>query len=65
MIKKTYDKPQVKVVELKPVTLICTSPLTSVNVNRNSVMDDDEETMSVEELRAMLHETIRKEYALP
>ena len=29
------------------------------------VMDDDEETMSVEELRAMLHETIRKEYALP
>lgn len=27
--------------------------------------DDDEETMSVEELRAMLHETIRKEYALP
>ena len=43
MIKKTYDKPQVKVLELKPVTLICTSPLTSVNVNRNSVMDEDEE----------------------
>ena len=28
-------------------------------------MEDDEETMSVEELRAMLHETVRKEYALP
>jgi len=31
----------------------------------DDVMDDDEETMNVEELRAMLHETIRKEYALP
>ena len=30
-----------------------------------SVMADDDETMDLEELRAMLHETIRKEYALP
>lgn len=29
------------------------------------VMEGDEETMSVEELRALLHETVRKEYALP
>lgn len=34
------------------------------NTEQN-VMADDEETMSVEELRAMLHETVRKEYALP
>ena len=26
---------------------------------------DDEETMDVEEVRAMLHETVRKEYARP
>ena len=26
---------------------------------------EDEETMDVEELRAMLHETVRKEYARP
>ena len=26
---------------------------------------EDEETMSVEELRAMLHETVKKEYARP
>ena len=26
---------------------------------------EEEETMSVEEARAMVHETIRKEYALP
>ena len=32
---------------------------------KQNVMADDEETMSVEELRAMLHETVRKEYALP
>ena len=35
------------------------------SILEQDVMDDDEETMSVEELRAMLHETIRKEYALP
>ncbi len=29
------------------------------------IMKGDEETISVEELRAMLHETVRKEYALP
>ena len=26
---------------------------------------EDEETMSIEEARAMVHETMRKEYALP
>ena len=29
------------------------------------MMIEDTETMDVEELRAMLHETVRKEYALP
>ena len=29
------------------------------------VIGDEEETMDVEELRAMLHETVRKEYARP
>ena len=33
------------------------------NTEQN-LMADDEETMGVEELRAMLHETVRKEYAL-
>ena len=43
MNKKTYDKPQIKAVELKPVTLICTSPLTPVNVNSYTEMSTDEE----------------------
>ena len=29
------------------------------------VIGDEEETMDVEELRVMLHETVRKEYARP
>ena len=43
MIKKIYERPQMKVVNVKPMSIICTSSLTSVNVNRNSVMDEDEE----------------------
>lgn len=43
MIKKTYDKPHMTVVVRKHAMLICTSPLTSINVNPNSVMDEDEE----------------------
>ena len=42
MIKKTYDKPHMTVVVRKHAMLICTSPLTSVNV-KDSVMDDDED----------------------
>ncbi len=30
-----------------------------------NIQVDDEETMDIEEARAMIHETIRKEYALP
>ncbi len=30
-----------------------------------NIQVDDEETMDIEEARAMVHETIRKEYALP
>ena len=43
MNKKTYDKPQIKAVELKPVTLICTSPLNNVTVNTSETMDTSED----------------------
>lgn len=36
-----------------------------VNLMIEEMVADDMETMDVEELRAMLHETVRKEYARP
>lgn len=43
MVKKAYEKPLAKLVKLRSARLICTSPLRSVNMNRNVVMDVDEE----------------------
>ncbi len=36
-----------------------------INSRLQQLRLEDEETMDVEELRAMLHETVRKEYARP
>lgn len=36
-----------------------------INARLQQLRLEDEETMDVEELRAMLHETVRKEYARP
>ena len=36
-----------------------------INLRIQELINEDEETMAIEEARAMVHETIRKEYALP
>jgi len=36
-----------------------------VNLRIQELINEDEETMDIEEARAMVHKTIRKEYALP
>ena len=36
-----------------------------IDLRLREMRAEDEETMSIEEARAMVHETIRKEYALP
>ena len=36
-----------------------------INLRIQELINEDEETMDIEEARAMVHETIRKEYALP
>jgi hypothetical protein len=36
-----------------------------VNLRIQELLNEDEETMDIEEARTMVHETIRKEYALP
>ena len=36
-----------------------------VNLRIQELINEDEETMDIEEASAMVHETIRKEYALP
>ena len=36
-----------------------------VNLRIQELINEDEETMDIEEARAMVHETISKEYALP
>ena len=43
MMKKAYEKPRMTVVKLKPMKLICASKLESVNVNANSVMEENED----------------------
>jgi hypothetical protein len=44
MMKKTYIQPQVKTVKLKSASLVCTSPpLTSVNVDPDQEMDEQED----------------------
>ena len=35
-----------------------------INLRIQELINEDEETMDIEEARAMVHETIRKEYAL-
>ena len=42
-MKKTYMKPQLLVVKVNLSTLICQSPLNSVNVNRGTEMSTNEE----------------------
>ena len=36
-----------------------------INLHIEQLLAEEEETMDIEEARAMVHETIRKEYALP
>ena len=36
-----------------------------VNLRIQELLNEDEETMDIEEARAIVHETISKEYALP
>ena len=36
-----------------------------INLRIQELINEDEETMDIEEARAMVHKTIRKEYALP
>ena len=36
-----------------------------VNLRIQELINEDEETMDIEEARAMVHEAIKKEYALP
>ena len=36
-----------------------------INLRIQELINEDEETMDIEEAREMVHETIRKEYALP
>ena len=36
-----------------------------VNLRIQELINEDEETMDIEEARTMVHETIKKEYALP
>ncbi len=43
MIKKIYDKPQLKVVNLELVSLICTSSPNQIPVRPNEVMEEDED----------------------
>lgn len=43
MIKKIYDKPQMKVVNLKLVSLICTSSPTQIPVRPDEEMKEDED----------------------
>ena len=43
MIKKIFEKPQMKVVEQETVTLICSSPLDPVNVDPDDEMEANEE----------------------
>ena len=43
MIKKIYERPQMKVVNVKPMSIICTSSLTSVNVSPDEEMGEYEE----------------------
>ena len=43
MIKKTFEKPQMKVVEQETVVLICSSPLDPVNVDPDDEMEANEE----------------------
>jgi len=43
MIKKIYDKPQLKVVNLELVSLICTSSPTEIPVRPDEVMEDGED----------------------
>lgn len=45
MIKKIYDKPQLKVVNLELVSLICKSSpsLTKIPVSPDEVMEEDED----------------------
>ena len=42
-MKKEYMKPQMQVVQMKPSTLICTSTLHSVSINRETEMTTDED----------------------
>ena len=43
MIKKIFEKPQMKVVEQETVALICSSPLDPVNVDPDDEMEENEE----------------------
>lgn len=41
---KRYIKPEVETVEMKPATLICTSPpITKVNIDYDTEMEEEEE----------------------
>ncbi len=43
MIKKIYEKPQLKVVNQELVSLICTSSPTQIRVSIDEVMEEDED----------------------
>ena len=43
MIKKIYEKPQLKVVNQELVSLICTSSPNQIPVSLDEVMEEDEE----------------------
>lgn len=42
MIKKIYEKPEIKVVTLSPISIICTSDPTQIPVRPDLEMEEDE-----------------------
>ena len=42
-MKRQYMEPQMKVVRIKRMTMICTSDFESVTVNKNSTMEEYED----------------------
>ena len=74
MAKKEYKQDNPVTMASEPAVAYRTSTAVQVQTSRpqspcqymeEDVMVTDMETMDVEELRAMLHETVRKEYAMP
>lgn len=43
MIKKSFEQPQMKVMDQETETLICSSPLDPVNVDPDDEMEENEE----------------------